>query len=255
MVESSSAPEPSPSEDTLLVLVAGDALPQVAAVHGEFAKWIERAASTVWSGDYILHDLRSEEEPPDCRSVAGVIITGSASSVTERAPWMLRAEAYIRNVVELQVPLFGICFGHQLMAQALGGEVGKNPRGREIGTVRVSCFDDDPLFEGLGETLTVNATHVDTVVVVPPGARSIARTSIEDNAVIDFGPFARGVQFHPEVDGAVMRGYIEVRRPLIVEEGLDADALHTGAVDTPDGRALLENFIRAFVRSSARRAA
>jgi GMP synthase (glutamine-hydrolysing) len=63
------------------------------------------------------------------------------------------------------------------------------------------------------------------------------------------------VQFHPEIDGAVMRGYIEVRRPLMVAEGLDADALHAAATDTPDGRALLENFIRTFVRSPARRAA
>jgi GMP synthase (glutamine-hydrolysing) len=245
-------PEP---RDSLLVLVAGDALPEVAAVHGEFAQWIERAASAVWSGGWTRHDLRSEETLPDCRSVAGVVITGSAASVTERAPWMLRAEAYIRDVVAAEVPLFGICFGHQLMAQALGGEVRKNPRGREIGTVKLDCFDDDPLFGDLAASLTVNATHVDTVAVLPPRSRVVARTALEENAVIDFGPAARGVQFHPEIDGAVMRGYIEVRRPLIVAEGLDADALHAGAVDTPDGRALLENFIRSFVRSPARRAA
>jgi GMP synthase (glutamine-hydrolysing) len=131
----------------------------------------------------------------------------------------------------------------------------KNPRGREIGTVELRRVDEDPLFGDLGEALIVNATHVDTVAVVPPGARVVARTALEDNAIIDFGPAARGVQFHPEIDGAVMRGYIEVRRPLIVAEGLDADALHAGAADTPHGRALLENFIRAFVRSPARRAA
>jgi GMP synthase (glutamine-hydrolysing) len=241
--------------DALLVLVAGDALPQVAAVHGEFADWIERAASSVWTGPWTRHDLRSEVPPPDGRSFAGVIISGSAASVTERAPWMLRAEAYIRTVVEQGVPLFGICFGHQLMAQALGGEVRNNPRGREIGTVKLSRTGDDPLFAGLADTLAVNATHVDTVALVPPEARVVATTALEENAIIDFGPFARGVQFHPEIDGAVMRGYIEVRRPLIVEEGLDADALHAEAVDTPDGRALLENFIREFVRSPARRAA
>jgi GMP synthase (glutamine-hydrolysing) len=253
MVDSNLAREGA--ADALLVLVAGDALPQVSAVHGEFAQWIERAASSVWPGAWIKHDLRSDEPPPDCGSMAGVIITGSASSVTERAPWMLRAEAYIRAVMAAEVPLFGICFGHQLMAQALGGEVRKNPRGREIGTVALCRTDEDPLFGDLAETLAVNATHVDTVVVVPEGARVVARTALEDNAVIDFGPVARGVQFHPEIDGAVMRGYIEVRRQLIVEEGLDADALHAGAVDTPDGRTLLENFIRAFVRSPARRAA
>ena len=245
----------SAPERSLLVLVAGDALPDVAAAHGEFGAWIERAASAVWPGLFEQHDLRSDERLPDGRRAAGVIITGSAASVTERAPWMLRAEAYIRDLMAAEVPLFGICFGHQLMAQALGGDVRKNPRGREIGTVRLIRTDDDPLFEGLPDMLSVNATHVDTVAAMPPNARAVARTELEDNAVIDFGPRARGVQFHPEIDGAVMRGYIQVRRPLIVEEGLDADALHAGAVDTPHGVGLLENFIRAFVLSRATRAA
>src|SRR5262249_28867872 len=154
---------------------AGDALPQVSATHGEFAEWIERAASSVWGGDWVRHDLRSDEPPPDCRSVAGVIITGSASSVTELAPWMLRTEAYIRTDVAEDAPLCGICFGNQLMAQALGGEVRKNPRGREIGTVTVQRTGEDAIFGDLGETFAVNATHVDTVAVIPPHARVVAK--------------------------------------------------------------------------------
>ena len=239
----------------LLILVAGDAVPEVAAVHGEFGRWIERAASSTWAGPWALHDLRSSDPLPDCRSVAGIIITGSTSSVTERAPWMLRAEAYVREVVAAETPLFGICFGHQLLAQALGGEVKKNPRGREIGTVEATRVVDDPLFDGLPETLVVNATHVDSVVALPPRARVIAKTALEQYAALDFGPVARGVQFHPEIDGGVMRGYIEVRRHLLVEEALDAEGIFARASDTPHGPALLENFIRSFVMSPARRAA
>src|SRR5262249_54178961 len=152
-----------------------------------------------------------------------IIITGSISSVTERAPWMLRAEAYIREIAAAETPLLGICFGHQLMAQALGGEVQKNPRGREMGTVELSVADDDPLFDGLPRSIPVNATHVDSAVTLPPGARVLARTALEDHAVVAFGPAARGVQLHPEIDGAVMRGYIGVRRPILLEEGFDAD--------------------------------
>ena len=147
------------SGDTLLVLRAGDALPEVAALHGEFAAWIERAAAAAWQGPWALHDLRSSDPLPDCRSVAGIIITGSVSSVTERAPWMVRAESYVREVVSAERPLLGICFGHQLMAQALGGEVGKNPRGREIGTVEVTRCEDDPLFDGLPELVEKLSVH------------------------------------------------------------------------------------------------
>lgn len=254
-MSNSNLPPREGAGDVLLVLRAGDALPQVSALHGEFAAWIERAAGGAWAGDWAVHDLRASDPLPDCQSVAGVIITGSIASVTERASWMLRAEAYIREVVAAEVPLFGICFGHQLMAQALGGDVQRNPRGREIGTVEVTRVEDDPLFEGLPEPLFVNATHVDSVIVLPPEARVIAKTALEENAVIAFGPAARGVQFHPEIDRAVMRGYLEVRWPLLVEEGLDAPGIHAGASETPEGRKMLANFIRSFVLAPARRAA
>src|ERR1041384_1859206 len=168
---------------------------------------------------------------------------------------MLRAETYIRDVIRAETPLLGICFGHQLMAQALGGEVQRNPRGREIGTVDVTRYIDDPLFDGIPHPLRVNATHVDTVVSLPPGAVVIASTSLEAHAALAFGPVARGVQFHPEIDVGVMRGYIEVRRPCLVDEGLDADAILREAAETPHARELLRNFIRFFVTSKARRAA
>jgi GMP synthase (glutamine-hydrolysing) len=248
-------PPSSGDDDSILVLRAGDAVPQVAEVHGEFCAWITRAAGDAWLGKWVEHDLRSADPFPDCQSVSAIIITGSISSVTERAPWMLRAEAYIRDVIRVETPLLGICFGHQLMAQALGGEVQKNPRGREIGTVDVTRFVDDPLFDGLPPQVRVNATHVDTVVSLPPGATVIAGTSLEAHAALAFGRVARGVQFHPEIDEGVMRGYIEVRRPCLIDEGLDAEAILRDAAETPQARELLRNFIRYFVTSKARRAA
>lgn len=238
----------------LLVLVAGEAPREVAARLGEFSEWIAKQTPG-WSAAWALHDLRSADPLPDCRAVRGIVITGSASSVTERAPWMLKAEAYVRDVVAAETPLLGICFGHQLMAQALGGDVQKNPRGREIGTVDATKVIDDVLFAGLGDTFAVNATHVDSIVVVPPRARVIATTELDPCAAVDFGPAARGVQFHPEFDGAAMRGYLTVRRSILLEEGLDADAMLARACDTPSGPAILDNFIRSFVLAPSRRAA
>jgi GMP synthase (glutamine-hydrolysing) len=248
-------PPSGEDDDTILVLRAGDAVPEVAEVHGEFFAWITRAAGEAWTGKWIEHDLRSAHSFPDCESVSAIIITGSTSSVTERAPWMDRAEAYIRDVIRAETPLLGICFGHQLMAQALGGEVRRNPRGREIGTVEVTRYTDDPLFDGLPHRLRVNATHVDTVVSLPAGASVIASTRLEAHAALAFGRVARGVQFHPEIDEGVMRGYIEVRRPCLVEEGLDAEGIFRDAAETPYARELLRNFIRFFITSKARRAA
>lgn len=251
-------PDLSPNDgrgDTLLILRAGDPLPDVAARHGEFAGWIERVTAKAWGGAFAVHDLRSTDPLPDIRSVAGIMITGSVSSVTERAPWMLRAEAYIRDIVAAEAPVFGICFGHQLMAQALGGNVQRNPRGREIGTVPMARLVDDPLFAGLSDAFFVNATHVDTVVILPPRATVIATTALDENAVVAFGPAARGVQFHPEIDRAVMRSYVEARWTTLVDEGLDAEGILARVSETPEAGELLCNFVRSFVLSPVRRAA
>jgi GMP synthase (glutamine-hydrolysing) len=252
----SQIPPPGPAVSRVLhILRAGDVVPEVAARHGEFAGWIERAVASVWPGTFEVHDLRSDEPLPGARSTAGMIITGSISSVTEREPWMLRSEAYIRDLMAAQVPLFGICFGHQLMAQALGGDVRKNPLGREMGTVQVTRLADDPLFAGIEEPFFVNATHVDSVIEPPSGARVIATTAKDDKAVIWFGPVARGVQFHPEIDGDAMRSYVEARWPVLAQEGLDPEAMRARVCDTPNGREMLRNFVRSFVLPRESRAA
>lgn len=188
---------------------------------------------------------------PGPRDAAAFIITGSSSSVTERAPWMLATEQLIREIAEAGTPLFGICFGHQLVGQALGGRVAKNPNGREIGTVEVRVLPHDPLdpiLSGLGDRFTANHTHVDSVVELPKGARVIAATDQEPHAAFAIGDRIKCVQFHPEIDGDAMRGYIEARAHLIEGEGRDPKPILAGAVDAPGGAQTLRNFVRHVVR-------
>ena len=236
----------------LLVLRAGDAAPPVAARRGEFYSWIRREAEAAWSGAWDEHDVRDMDAPlPRTADADGFIITGSSSSVTERAPWMLRAEAFIRELHERKVPVFGICFGLQLIGQALGGNVAKNPRGREIGTVDVRALpgaEAHPLLSGLPPTFAANATHVDSVVTLPSGATVHAETDLEPHAIFALGETTHCVQFHPEIDGDAMRGYIDARAHLVTAEGLDAEALRGRSVDAPHGAETLRNFIRHVVR-------
>jgi GMP synthase (glutamine-hydrolysing) len=182
-----------------------------------------------------------------------VIVTGSSHSVTERAPWMLRLEAWLRDAVSAETPLLGVCFGHQILGQALGGEVRTNAAGRRLGTVEVTRTEDDPLFDGLPPAFAVNVSHRDHVAVPPPSVRGLVRAPHDALHAFAAGANARGVQFHPEFDQRIVRGYIDARRGVLRDEGHDPDALHHAAEDAPSGQVVLCNFVRHFVDRRARR--
>jgi GMP synthase (glutamine-hydrolysing) len=231
----------------IVIVRTGDPVPSVAATRGSFAELIERAASVQHPGGFEVFDIRTEA-PPDPRSAAAFIITGSAANVPIREPWMLVAEAWLREVVSAGTPTLGICFGHQMLAQALGGDVQKNPRGREIGTIRIERVAEDPLFDGLPATFEVNATHIDTVVVLPPRATALARSPLDDHQAIRFTETCYGVQFHPEIDADVMRAYFEARREILATERLEVDAMLAGVTHAHEGRQILRNFLQHIVR-------
>jgi GMP synthase (glutamine-hydrolysing) len=240
----------------LIVLRTGDAAAPVAARRGEFFSWIQREVGATWRGAWAEHDVRRVDLPlPSPRDAAGFIVTGSSSSVTERAPWMLRTEELLRGIIDASVPLFGICFGHQMVAEALGGKVAKNARGREIGTVEVrttASATAEPILRGLGPVFRANATHLDSVVTLPPGASLLAETDLDPNCAFVIGETTKCVQFHPEFDGDAMRGYIEARSEAIAGEGGDPNALRGRAVDTPEGAETLRNFVRHVVLGQRR---
>ena len=144
------------------------------------------------------------------------------------------------------VPVLGICFGHQLLGYAFGGQVVRNPLGWEIGSFDVEVPVEDPLFADLPATLRVNLVHQDMVASPPaPDVRVLAgnpRTPIQALAV---GDHVRGVQFHPEITGTILKGYIAARRALLADQ--DPDALLAAAADSAHGVAVLRNFRDRFV--------
>ncbi len=222
-------------------------MPAVARRRGPFERFIRARAGDAWRGRWAAYEVRHGAPLPGPRDADAFIMTGSSSSVTERAPWMLRAEELLRQIAAARVPLFGICFGHQMIAQALGGEVRRNPFGREIGTVRLTRRADDYFFAGLPRTFDVHETHVDAVVRLPPGAEVLATTALDPAAVFRVGNLVRGVQFHPELDADIMRGYVAGRTQLIRDEGGDADGIFARIHDRTLGHEVLRGFLR-FVR-------
>jgi len=223
------------------ILVTGDPVDAVARKRGSFAELFRSALAGVWQGVLVVRDARRGEGFV-AAELAGLVITGSPESVTTRAPWILEAERGVRAGVEAGLPTLGVCFGHQLLAQALGGEVLENPRGREVGTVGVKLLADDPLLAGLPSTFEANMSHRDSATRLPAGAVVLGASELDPNALVRFAERAIGVQFHPEFDAPVMRDYIEARRSVLTAEGIDPDRLR--AEDAPFAVELLRRFAR-----------
>ncbi|WP_441291939.1 glutamine amidotransferase [Sorangium sp. KYC3313] len=232
----------------IVIVKTGEPVPPVLERRGQFADLIEQTIGASWGGGYAAVDARTDELPaPGAPETAAFVVTGSSANVPHREPWMLRCEAWLRGVVHAGTPTFGICFGHQILAQALGGEVVRNPRGREIGRIRVQRRADDPLFDGLPSSFEAHATHVDTVGTLPERAVSLAFTELDDHQVIRFTSTCYGVQFHPEMDHDVIAGYIAWRREILQAEGHDVPALLAPIAPDQLGTRTLHNFIRHVV--------
>lgn len=213
--------------------------------HGSFSHWI-RVAAGLGGDDVVVVDVENGEPLPTREGFAGAFITGSAAMVTERLPWSEASAAWLRDAAHAELPLLGICYGHQLIAHALGGVVGYNPAGREMGTVAVDLqagASDDPLFAGVPPQFPVQATHLQTVLSLPEGAHLLA-TSVQDPAcAFRWGRRAWGLQFHPEFSTTHMRGYIHARRDALAGEGHDHAALKKAVRATPFARQLLRRFV------------
>jgi GMP synthase (glutamine-hydrolysing) len=228
----------------ILIVKTGTTLPSVALRRKDYETWIA-AGMGVAPADVDVASVFEDEPLPAPDEPAAVVVTGSSAMVTEREAWSERTAHWLRDAVQAGTPVLAICYGHQLLAHALGGSVEYNPRGRQIGTIDVELTPEaehDPLFAGMQKLLHLPVSHRQSVLALPQGATLLATSARDPHHAMRIGERAWGVQFHPEFDADIVRGYIEARRAQIEAEGLDAASLHAGATDTPHGPELLRRF-------------
>lgn len=214
--------------------------------HGDFAHWIRVAAGLARDEAAVVRVERGDPLPRRA-GYAGVLVTGSAAMVTDRHDWSERTADWLREAVHAGLPVFGICYGHQLLAHALGGEVGYNPTGREMGTVQIELHPHahaDPLFAGLPPRFPAQATHLQSVLRAPEGATVLARSAQDDCHAFRWRDHAWGVQFHPEFSGTHMRGYLHARHDALAREGRCAKQLARAVSAAPYARKVLRRFVR-----------
>jgi GMP synthase (glutamine-hydrolysing) len=236
----------------LLVIKTGDALPAISAKRRDYETWIAAGAGLSLADVQVVRVFQGESLP-DPETVPGVVITGSSAMVTDRAPWSETTAQWLERYVQAGKPVLGICYGHQLLAHALGGEVQVNPRGLEIGTTDVRlnpAARSDELFGRFAEVLHLPVCHVQAVTRLPLSATLLGGTTLDPNHVFRIGACAWGVQFHPEFDANIVRAYIDAKRDDMLRAGLDPEGTWHSATDTADGTFVLRRFA-AIVRRRA----
>ncbi len=165
--------------------------------------------------DFVTYRVVEGDFPASIEDCEGWLITGSRHGAYEDHPWIPPLEDFIRHVYWAHVPLVGICFGHQIIAQAMGGKVERYAGGWAVGATD---------YDVGGKTLRLNAWHRDQVTQVPPMAEVVASNAFCTNAALIYGDRAFTVQAHPEFRPEFIDGLMRTRGKGLVPDDLMATA-------------------------------
>lgn len=169
-------------------------------------------------------------------------------SASETTPWINRLVAYTKSVLaQTRVRIIGVCFGHQIVARALGSIVTRNHLGFEISVCKVDLAETGKLlFEG-NDSLHIMQMHVDIVVAYPPGVKPLGSSPVCENQGMYIPRRLITVQAHPEFKLDIMKELVEVRtEQKIFDEKLGADGLRR-AGDSHDGHVVAKAFLRFLI--------
>ena len=228
----------------IYIIKAGTTFPEVNRTHGDFDLWTLNSMG-LSPDDANVIDVQNNEPLPSPDECRGVVITGSHAMVTEHLHWSDNLLKWIPGIVNKNIPYMGICYGHQLLAEAMGGHVGFHPGGKEIGTAEVVLSresDKDPLFNVMPERFPVHVTHSQCVLKLPPGAVPLASNDFEHHHAFRLRNCAWGVQFHPEYNIEIIKAYILEQADELNASGRNTDDIMATVKETPESANLMKKF-------------
>lgn len=230
------------AQKPILIVLAGRTFPGISETQGDFDEWIARGLGNAAAHTCI--DARTAVLP-NYAEISGVVISGSHSMVSDHEPWSETLAHWLKQGVDVDLPMLGICYGHQLLAYACGGVVANHPDGIEIGSQVISASTNakaDYLFSAMPETFPAQLVHSQSVLQLPQEAILLATGDHEPHQAYRIGKCAWGVQFHPEFSAQAMRGYIEQMNGVLLRQQRDPQALSAAVQNTPHAALLLRRF-------------
>jgi len=236
-----------------ILLIQSGTVPQpICEEVGDFPQWFSRAMNISLAQMNIIRAYENEKLPsPDKNTTT--IITGSWSMVTEHLEWSENVAGWIRQAFENEVPLFGVCYGHQLMSYALGGGVDFNPKGMELGAHSITLNEkskNDTLLKLCPSNFTAQLSHMQTVVALPPNAVSLASSYFDDNQIIRYSKFAISTQFHPEFTKEILISIIKNKNENVSGKEMKLKTLSHKVTDAIYPREILRKFIDTYNKTT-----
>jgi GMP synthase (glutamine-hydrolysing) len=224
-----------------VILKMGDTMRECAKIYGDFEDWTLKAMDIAPNEATVINPKK--QKLPELQNIKGIIITGSHDMVTNRADWMENSSAWLKDAASKNIPILGVCFGHQLIAQTFGGVVGNHPEGPEIGTVDINLNENaknDALFSYLPQTFLAHATHTQSVLQLPKNATLLAYNCYEPCHAFRIGKNIWGVQFHPEQNADIMKEYILAQRDKLQNTVIVLNEVR----ETPYANNLIKKFVK-----------
>ncbi|NDY72087.1 glutamine amidotransferase [Desulfobacter hydrogenophilus] len=226
------------------IIKTGNTFSDIKNNHGDFETWIANGLGSATPAIEII-DVTLHHPLPQPDSLAGAVITGSHDNVTDNPHYCAELESWIRRMVAAQTPLLGICFGHQIIAKALGGVVDFHPVSLEVGTKEIQLLETgqkDMLFRGMPDRFKAHVFHSQSIRELPGKAVILVKNSFEPYQAVRFAPRTWGVQFHPEADDAIAKCYLFHLADDIRKSGQSLNQLSAQLEKTPYAAAILERF-------------
>jgi GMP synthase (glutamine-hydrolysing) len=194
----------------VLILECG-AVPKRFGIQDSFASMFIKTAKLSPTRSWVV-DATKRSPPGDLKAFSSVIVTGSLSMVTDRPIWSRRLAKWIVKAVDGGAAVLGVCYGHQLLADAFGGQVDYHPSGLEIGTFTIKLekgADKHPLLKKLPQEFPAQLSHSQTVLTPPKGVRILARSEHDPHQILAYSEKVVTCQFHPEFSPAVMESFLK----------------------------------------------